>query len=476
MRWDVGCPTATSDDQVGLRGQQATLPRNLRTVLPALLLAGGMLWGQVEPAATAPDAASAAKATGEKATAEKAAGDLAPQVRKLVRELDAAEKSRRDAAEEQLLKLGPAALSLLPEGDQTSAEVELRLARIRNRLEQTQGEASVQASSITLAGEALSLADAIAGFEKQSGDKLIDFREQFNQQAAEKTLKLDLAKTPFWPALDQMLDQAGMTIYPYSGEAGLALVNRSSNEAPRYKRGSYSGAFRFEAMEITARRDLRSPQPPQLSLQMQVAWEPRLAPIVLLQPADAVLAIDDQGKPLTLSGPESEPEIPINPDASAVDLTVAFNAPERSATRIASLHGKLNAVLPGPITTFRFDKLGPSAKGQKRQGGATVVLEQVRRNNLVWEVRMRLVFDKAGRALESHRTWVLRNEAYLESPDKKTIRYAGLETTRQAENEVGVAYLFDVEGDLKDHTFVYKTPTAIIQVSLEYDLKDIPLP
>ena len=108
--------------------------------------------------------------------------------------------------------------------------------------------------------------------------------------------------------------------------------------------------------------------------------------------------------------------------------------------------------------------------------GATVVLEQVRRNNLVWEVRMRLVFDKAGRALESHRTWVLRNEAHLESPDKKSIRYAGLETTRQTETEVGVAYLFDVEGDLTGHSFVYKTPTAIIQVPVAYELKDVPLP
>jgi hypothetical protein len=434
-------------------------------VLTALLLAGGMLYGQVEQAAPA----------------NAAPADLAPQVRRLVRELDATEKSRRDTAEEQLLKLGPAALSLLPEGEQASAEgasaeVELRLARIRNRLEQLRGEASVQASSVTLSGEALPLASVISSFEKQSGNKIVDFREQFGQQPTERTLKLQLDKVPFWPALDQVLDHAGMTIYPYSGDGGLALVNRSPNEGPRYNRGSYSGAFRFEATEITAHRDLRNPQSPQLSLQLQVAWEPRLAPIVLLQPADAVRAVDDRGKPLALSGPDSEPEISINPEVCAVDLPVAFAAPQRSVARIASLHGKLNALLPGPLATFRFDKLGPAAKGQKRQGGVTVVLEQVRRNNLVWEVRIRVVFDKAGRALESHRTWVLRNEAYLESPDKKTIRHAGLETTRQAENEVGVAYLFDVEGDLTDYTFVYKTPTAIIPVPLEYDLKDLPLP
>ncbi len=312
-----------------------------------LLIAGGMLLAQVEAAAPA---------------------DLAPQVRKLVRELDAAEKSRRDAAEEQLLKLGPAALDLLPDVEAASAEVQLRLARIRNRLEQSRGEASVQASSVTLSGHAMPLAAVIAALEKQTGNKVMDFREQFGQQPADKTLKLELAKTPFWPAVDQILDQTGMTVYPYSGEAGLALVGRSSAEAPRHNRGSYAGAFRIEATEVTARRDLRNSQPAQLSVQLQVAWEPRLAPIVLLQPTDAVHAVNDAGKPLTMSAPESEPEIPVNAEACAVDLPIALEAPPRSVTRIASLQGKLTAVLPGPVATFRFDKLAPAPRGRSGKG------------------------------------------------------------------------------------------------------------
>ena len=88
---------------------------------------------------------------------------------------------------------------------------------------------------------------------------------------------------------------------------------------------------------------------------------------------------------------------------------------------------------------------------------------------------MRLVFDKPGQALESHRTWVLHNEALLETPDKEPINFAGLETTRQSENEVGVAYLFDV-GDISEHTFIYKTPAVLMDASVAYELHDVPLP
>jgi hypothetical protein len=106
----------------------------------------------------------------------------------------------------------------------------------------------------------------------------------------------------------------------------------------------------------------------------------------------------------------------------------------------------------------------------------SVVVDQVRKNNEVWEVRMRVVFDKAAGALESHLGWIFNNEAYLENPAGEQVQYATLETTRQTENEVGVAYLFDVPEGLKGHTFVYKTPVAIVNMPVEYELKDLELP
>jgi hypothetical protein len=50
-----------------------------------------------------------------------------------------------------------------------------------------------------------------------------------------------------------------------------------------------------------------------------------------------------------------------------------------------------------------------------------------------------------------------------------------LETTRQAKNEVGNAYLFDVPA-IEGLSWVYETPAAIVDLPVEYEIKDIELP
>jgi len=332
----------------------------------------------------------------------------------------------------------------------------------------------VQARDVTISGEAVPLDDVIATIGKQTGNKLLDFRKEFGQQAGEKTVKLNVDKVPFWPAFDQILDQATMTVYHFAGEPGLALVSRSSTELPRYKRGAYAGAFRIEATEVTARRDLRDPNGQALKVQVEVAWEPRLTPIAIFQAADTVTAVGDNGQAL-VAGSESELETTVNPGDTATQIPLSFALPPREMTKIASLKGSLSLLLPGPVETFRFEKLQAGGKGEQRRGGVKVILEQVRQNQLLWEVRVRVVFDKPGQALESHRTWVLHNEALLETADKQPINYAGLETTRQGENEVGVAYLFDV-ADIAGHTFVYKTPAVLMNAAVPYELRDVALP
>jgi hypothetical protein len=84
--------------------------------------------------------------------------------------------------------------------------------------------------------------------------------------------------------------------------------------------------------------------------------------------------------------------------------------------------------------------------------------------------------DEDNHALESHRNWVFQNISYLESKDGEPIDNAGFETTRQTPNEVGIAYLFDLPDGIDGLTWVYETPAAIIELPVEYELKDIELP
>jgi hypothetical protein len=113
---------------------------------------------------------------------------------------------------------------------------------------------------------------------------------------------------------------------------------------------------------------------------------------------------------------------------------------------------------------------------ERQNAGVTVVLQRVRKNADVHQVRVLVRFNEAGGALESHRGWIYSNEAYLLDPDGKRIDLASLETTRQQIDEIGLAYNFATPGDLKDHKFVYKTPAAIISLPVKYELTNIELP
>jgi PAS domain-containing protein len=164
------------------------------------------------------------------------------------------------------------------------------------------------------------------------------------------------------------------------------------------------------------------------------------------------------------------------PGLSAVTLEIPFELPSRDVKSIARLKSKLTALLPGKVETFRFGDLEEANQVEKRIAGVTVVLEQVRKNRAVWEIRLAVRFDEAGDALESHRTWIYDNEIYLEAADGESTEWATFETTRQTEDEVGAAYYFAVDGPLTGYTLVYKTPALILSKEIEYEIGGIDLP
>ena len=163
------------------------------------------------------------------------------------------------------------------------------------------------------------------------------------------------------------------------------------------------------------------------------------------------------------------------PGDLTTELLIPLKLPERSIKQIASLKGKLTAMVPGRVETFRFADLAVRG-AEQRKAGVAVILDQVRRNNEIWEIRVVVRFDKAAGALESHRGWVFNNEAYLETKDGQRINYDGFETTRQTEQDVGMAYYFDLEKGPTGLTFVYKTPSVVTQLPVEYEIKNLPLP
>jgi hypothetical protein len=402
--------------------------------------------------------------------------ELKRDVGRLVRKLDSDQLADREAAEQSLLDKGPAAMDYLPEmDDKTPPEVRVRLTRIRQKLQKEMAEAAVKPSLITLKDDALPLSKAIAAMAEQSGNKIEDRREQFRQPKSDPAVKVDFEKTPFWQALDQVLDQANLTLYPFADGSGLNIVAKGDKQLPLGKAASYAGPFRFMPTQVMATRELRTEAVPSLRVAVETAWEPRLTPIAIRQKMQNIEAVDDQGNRLTIDA-EPDLEVPVDSGRSAVELVLTFAAPPREVKEIASIKGKLSAIIPGKVETFQFADLMKAKNVQKHIAGVTVTLEGVQQNNEAWEVRIRVKFDEAGDALASHRGWIFQNEAYLEDADGKPITPDAYETTHQAKDEVGLAYIFSLEKPPEKLKFTYKTPAMLFDPTFEYEVKNIKLP
>ncbi|MCA9178994.1 MAG: hypothetical protein KDB14_31235, partial [Planctomycetales bacterium] len=227
---------------------------------------------------------------------------------------------------------------------------------------------------------------------------------------------------------------------------------------------------------VQAVRNLRNPAVEGCRVTVRVEWEPRVRPVSLSQALAEVNAVDDLGNPLLPEGQGSRGS-EVQPGISGIELELPLSLPERKATKIASLKGRLVALVPGRLETFRFDRRLDEARGMElRKAGCTVVLDRVRKNGDLYQVQIRVRFDEARESLESHRGWIFQNEAYIVDAKGQRVANAGLEATRQSADEVGVAYLFPLKDGLDGCSFVYRSPAMILEMPVEYELKDIPLP
>jgi len=408
--------------------------------------------------------------------------DVSVEVRRLVRELDGAELAVRDKAEAALLELGVAALEFLPEPTgRVSAEVKQRLNRVRSKLERVLATNSSQASRVTLEADEMPLSEVLDAISTQTGNKILDYRTEFGQEAEDPSINVAFKDVTFWEAFDQVLDDAGLTVYPYSDndEPAIAVVSRGESQSLRHGQANYAGAFRLEAIELAARRDLRDRANRSLHLRLEVAWEPRLAPIAIGNSMAELDVRDDKGNSLLDQGGATadfdfEATVPRN--ANSTELELPLVPPPRNVEKISRLAGKLSVMLPGKRETFRFENLDKADGVEQRKAGVVVKLDRVRKNNEIWEIRTRVTFDEPGDSLQSHRDWMFQNVAALEDKAGETLPNIGLETYLQTENAFGIAYLFDPPDGITGQTFLYETPTMILSVPVEYELKDLDLP
>jgi hypothetical protein len=430
-------------------------------MLTTLILLSGLAWGQTDQAGAADQA-------------------LATKIKSLLgrQGLGSDELAKREAAEKELIAIGPDVLPLLPASNAPiPAEDKIRLNRVRSALIKAEVEGATRTSLVTLSGEMLA-SEAIAQISKQTGNKLVDYRERFSQEGTDPKIKVSLDKAPFWEALDTVLDAAGLTVYNFDEERGaLAYTSKGDGAPPRLGRGSYSGLFRLEPSRIEATRDLKNSQMHALRLTVDAVWEPRVQPIVLEVPLSSVKVTDEKGNSVGVDQTDETLEVPVESSNAGVEIEFPLSAPSRDVKQLASIKGKITAVVLGKVESFEFANLDKARAAELERGGVTVVVESCRKNGDIYEVNMRVRYDRAANALESHRAWIFDNECYLLDPQGNRIDNLNPDGTLLAVNEVGLSYKFDLErGTPASYKIVYKTPAAIIRIPVDFELKAVDLP
>lgn len=429
-----------------------------------------------EAAPTAPAAEVSNQEKQEKNVAKDQPSELAVRVRRLVRQLDAPQAAQRAQAEEALLALGPDILPLLPEVDpQESPQAAVSLARIREQFQRRLAESVLQPSWVNLPEGTLSYWELFQKIYQQTGNRL-RLRSDVQDLTKRLTFSSKAAKKPFWPLMDQLLDQAGLTIYPYDSGEDLMLLPRAEQEQPRSQGACYVGPLRIAAQRLIAQRDYRSRQGDHLVLVLEAAWEPRVSPVVLRLPHQTVQVQDDQGHPLPPTRPEAQSISPVKVGQKAAELEVRVALPDRSASRLESVRGKLTATLPGAVQRFQFGQLSAARNQSLRRAGATVTVQDIRKEGGVWQVEVLLRYDRPSEAFQSHYHWFYRNRAYWEAEDGKKILSAGVEPFRHTDQEIGLRYAFEGLESLEKYTFVYEAPGLLLTEEFPFELQKLPLP
>ena len=406
--------------------------------------------------------------------------DLKAKVATLVKQLDDRDSVKRTEAETELIKLGVDILPLLPEKEEgLSAEQKRRLTTVRATLKGAEAQKNIQPRLCTIQNQAIPLSKALEELTKQTEIKVDDGRQNAGD---DPKLKLALNKATFWQALDAIAREADLQVNLYQKEGTPVLMDGPHRAVPT----SYSGIFRLSVRRMTADRIPEAGDEGHfLTVQLELAWEPRFRPLFLESKPDSFDVQDDKGVPLKnleqMSG-----RTPLAARMVA-HIPIRTEAPKRSANKLGLFKGSFDVLGPGKMLLFSFDKIAKTEKGKagpsQTQDGVTVTLREFEvegeKDDQRWSAGLVLEYPADSPDFESFEQWLVNNDACMEKMDKskRTIKPGTYESDVR-ERKAIVRYFFseDDMGDPKNWKLVYRTPGQVLRLPVTFEFKDLELP
>ena len=393
------------------------------------------------------------------------------QILKWVSELDADSLAVRRQASQRLIDLGPGVLRDLPPNRSTdSPERSEALIRIRRDLEVQLAEQMKRPSRVSLNGE-MTLWEALQSIEEQTQNGFDKLNTETEPQV------LDLEDVTYWDAISELLRKfPQFRLHPFRslpGKLQLMLVPPDFSTTPPLHAG---GVFLFEPMRVESTSDLTNPMLDTTAVMIRMRWEPRLRPLSIVHDLTRLQGTTDLEHVLKSDRGQERLETPVQSGMGWVDFRATLQKADRSDQWVEELQGSLRVTLPAVETSFQFEDLKLEQPIEQRTGKTVVTLMGTRKVNQLQSIQLRIRFDESTGSLESHRQWLFESPAILIDSDGNAVEYFTFETTLQKSDEVGISYLFGIDGDLADHVFEYRAPSAILTIEQDWAIQKLELP
>lgn len=394
-------------------------------------------------------------------------------VETLSKQLDATKESERDAAEKALWELGPEALDFLPPiSEALSAEQQMRIERLREKLNAERTMDVQEPRRVTVIGR-MSAYKALESISTQSRNRIPMSRFRGVQEfSAENEYAIE--DMNYWEAVDEILAGVGWRIEPLTvdNDQFASKVEIAEEESAEQLGVEYVGVLRIEPLTVTRTIGIRRAAVERSSLELMVHWEPRLQPMYIGFdfPSHGIETAD--GQALTVRGGLASESMPAG---SQMVANLEFTSHAGSGGTIAKWNGQIKMVIPGRLGTVEFGELESEEVQALEVRDMRVELESAKKNRDIYEIKLGLSLKSQPKE-EILQGWVLQGNAFLVDSDGNRVEHAGWSTYRWDAKEIGVSFLFDIEGELSDYRLVVQAPESVIEQTLDYTLRNIPLP
>lgn len=370
----------------------------------------------------------------------------------------------REDAKQRLLKLGSSVLPLLPP-DRTVTDAERRssLNSIRQLLWKQKAVESTEASYIP-ASEVRTVGHFVEGL-KRSGN-LLDV--DLPQSVLNQELKLPDPPAPgrtFWQVVNALEQQAPVAVRVDGSPPLLHFIESTTNQRPAV---CLTGPFRIEATSVGLRDVIGRDDVQLLRIQFSLMTEPRLRPLFLMRNGRSLAVTFDGGMAAPFS-PEASIELPLGQRGMQVGFHADFLVARDRIPQAIDVQGLWRMQLSGGREPFRFALSDSSVGARRRKAGVTVGLEQVVRGSDNGEETVDVViaisYRESGRAFESHRNWLGKNDIRLEDKAGKSVLAERMDIELQVDGSAWLRYRFR-PNKMRPITVVYEAPTLIMEARI----------